>query len=171
VPELNLLDYLSADHRNLLEADPPPRVVDVSQHLSVERDFLYSAISHHAPDGEAIVDDLRDRERRLEERLRDFEKDPSGHVEQLTAAVVDHVTFQEELFDRIRDLIPEASLLIPSEVIALSVGGAPTHAHPHLATGGLIGGLVEDFTSATDHVADRWHHRKERDEGESTPTE
>src|ERR1700757_1244768 len=124
MPDLNLLDYLSGDHQNLLEAVPHPRVIEVSQHLSVERDFLYSAIEEHVANGEAIVEDLRRAERRLEEGLRDFEKKPtSEHQEQLLTAIADHVTFQEELFSRLRGLIPESALLTPSEVIAFSVGG------------------------------------------------
>jgi hypothetical protein len=164
VPDLDLLDYLSADHQNLLEADPAPGVLDVSQHLSVERDFLYRAISHHVANGKAIVEDLRNAERRLEERLRDFENDATPeHREQLQAAIGDHVTFQEDLFARLRELIPESALLTPSEVIALSIGGGPTHAHPHLAEGGLVGNVIEDITSAADHARDHLHHKK-RDE-------
>jgi hypothetical protein len=166
VAELNLLDYLSADHENLLEAAPAPRVLEVSQHLSVERGFLYPAIEEHVPNGKAIVGDLRNAERRLEERLRDVEKDAtSEHRDQLEAAIGDHVTFQEELFARLRGLIPESALLTPSEVIALSIGGAPTHAHPHLAEGGLLGEIVEDVTSAADHVRDHLHHRKDAETG------
>jgi hypothetical protein len=162
VPELNLLDFLSADHQNLLEAAPAAQVVDVSQHLSVERDFLYQAIRQHAENGKAIVEDLRNRERRLEECLRDVEKDASSeHRERLRAAIGDHVTFQEELFARLRQLIPDSALLTPSEVIALSIGGAPTHGHPHLAEGGLLGAVVEDVTSAADHARDRLHHKKD----------
>jgi hypothetical protein len=166
VTELNLLDYLSADHQNLLETAPAPGVLEVSQHLSVERDFLYRAISHHVADGKAIVGDLRNSERRLEECLRDVEKDAtSEHRERLQAAIGDHVTYQEELFARLRGLIPESALLTPSEVIALSIGGGPTHAHPHLAEGGLIGNIVEDVTSAADHARDHLHHTKDDETG------
>jgi Hemerythrin HHE cation binding domain len=166
VPELNLLDLLSADHRNLTEAAPAPRVSEVSQHLSVERDFLYPAIVSNVDNGEAIVDDLRDAERRLEELLRDFEKDATqGHLERLQEAIGEHVTSQEQLFPRLRELIPEATLLKPVEAIALSIGGAPTHAHTHLAEGGLLGKIVEDLTSAEDHVLDRLHSKKESESG------
>jgi hypothetical protein len=163
VPDLDLLDYLSADHQNLL--DGSPTVLEVSQHLSVERDFLYPAIKDHVDkdqDGEAIVEDLRRAERQLEERLRDFEKDASAeHGEQLRAAIAAHVDSQDQLFTRLRDLIPESELLTESESIALSIGGSPTHAHPRLAEGGLIGKIVEDVTSAADHAVDHWRSRKE----------
>jgi hypothetical protein len=161
MPDLNLLDFLSADHERLLEA-APPTVLDVSQHVSVERDFLYSAVNEHVADGETIVDGLRRAERRLEERLRDFERHATPeHREKLQAEIGDHVTSQEELFARFRELIPESALVIPSEVIALSVGGAPTHAHPILAHGGLIGELIEDVASAADHVRDHLHRDKD----------
>jgi hypothetical protein len=161
MPVLNLLDFLSADHQHLLEA-ASPTVLDVSQHLSVERDFLYAAISEHIADGEAIVAGLRQAERRLEEHLRDFEKQATPrHREELQAAIGDHVTVQEDQFGRFRELIPESALVFRSEVIALSIGGAPTHAHPNLAHGGLIGELIEDVTSAADHMRDHLHDDKD----------
>jgi hypothetical protein len=162
VPELNLLDLLSGDHQNLREAAPAPQVVDVSQHLAVERDFLYPVIVHHVDNGQAIVEELRTSERRVEECLRDVEQDPADeHLQRLKDAISDHVTAQEELFGRLRELVAESDLLTPSESIALSMGGAPTHAHPHLAEGGLIGAIVEDFTSAEDHIMDHLHHKKD----------
>jgi hypothetical protein len=166
VPDLHLLDYLSADHENLLEALPAIGVAEVSQHLSVERDFLYPVINDHLGDGEAVVADLRHAERQLEDRLKDLEKaDTPEHRERLDKAIRDHVTSQEDLFTRLDGLIPESALLTPSESIALSIGGSPTHAHPHLAEGGLLGELVEDVTSATDHARDRWHSKKDHDTG------
>jgi hypothetical protein len=163
VPELNLLDFLSADHQNLLEAALAPRVIEVSQHLSVERDFLYPAISHHAANGKAIVADLRHAERWLEGCLREFERGATPeHREQLEAAIGDHITYQEELFTRLRDVVPESALLTASESIALSIGGAPTHAHRLLGEGGLIGEVVEDITSAADHALDHLHSKKDQ---------
>jgi hypothetical protein len=162
VPETNLLDLLSADHENLLEAVSAPQVAEVSQHLSVERDFLYPAISHHVADGKAIVEELRQAERQMEERLRDLENDASPeHRERVQDGIRDHVTRQGELFTRLRELIPESALLIPLESIALSIGGAPTHAHPHLAEGGALGALVEDVTSAADHALDRLRSKRD----------
>lgn len=166
MPDLDLLDFLAADHQTLLEVVPAPRVVDVAQHLSVERDFLYPAINHHVAYGEAIVEDLRRAERQLEEKLRDVEKNPDAeHRERLRSAIAVHVDSQKELFARLRELIPEAALLTPPESIALSVGGSPTHAHPHLADGGLIGHLVEDLTSAVDQTLDRLHGEKDSESG------
>jgi hypothetical protein len=162
VPELNLLDLLSADHHNLGEAAPAPEVRAVSQHLAVERDFLYPAIARNVESGDSVVADLRHAERQLEERLRDIEKDATPeHQAGLQAAIRDHVSVQDELFAQLRRIVPESDLLIPSESIALSIGGAPTHGHPHLAEGGLIGAIVEDFTSAEDHALDRLHRKDE----------
>ena len=162
MPELNLLDLLSADHENLREADPDSWVSRVSQHLAVERDFLYPAIAENVEDGNTIVEDLRDAERRLEERLRDYEgKASTEHLERVREAIRDHVTVQQKLFADLRDVVPEPALLIPTESIALSIGGAPTHAHPHLAEGGWLGALIEDFTSAEDHILDRLHHKND----------
>ena len=56
---------------------------------------------------------------------------------------------------------PSLSLFTEPESIALSIGGSPTHAHPRLAEGGLIGKIVEDVTSAADHAVEHWRSRKE----------
>jgi hypothetical protein len=161
VADLNLLDLLSADHQNLLEAAPAIEVLEVSQHLSVERDLLFPLISDRLSNGNDIVEDLRQAERELEERLRDFERDATEeHEGRLKETIEEHVTEQEQLFARLRELLPESDLLKPVETVALSIGGAPTHAHPHLAEGGAIGELIEDVTSVADHTLDRLHHRK-----------
>jgi hypothetical protein len=47
----------------------------VSQHQSVERDLLYPAIRQHVANDEPMVDNLRNGEGRLEERLRNDEWD------------------------------------------------------------------------------------------------
>lgn len=134
----------------------------MSQHLSVERDLLYPVIGHHVAYGEAIVEDLQRAERQLEEQLRDFEKGATAeHRERLRVAIADHVDSQEQLFTRLRDLIPEAALLASSESIALSIGGSPTHAHPYLAEGGRLGEIIEDIASAADHAFDRLRFKKE----------
>ena len=82
------------------------------------------------------------------------------HGERLKETIEEHVRQQEELFTRLRELIPESELLKPVETIALSIGGSPTHAHPHLAESGPMGKLIEDVTSAADHTLDRLQHRK-----------
>ena len=136
-------------------------MVEVSQHLSVERDLLYPLISHHITNGKDIVDDLRHAERQLEERLGDFESDATEeHGERLKETIEEHIAQHEELFTRLRELLPESELLKPVETVALSIGGSPTHAHPHLAESGPIGKVIEDLTSAADHTRDWLHHGK-----------
>jgi hypothetical protein len=122
VADLNLLDLLSADHQNLLEAAPAIEVLEVSQHLSVERDLLFPLISDRLSNGNDIVEDLRQAERELEERLRDFERDATEeHEGRLKETIEEHVTEQEQLFARLRELLPESDLLKPVETVALTL--------------------------------------------------
>ena len=157
--DLDLLDLLAADHENLLESGPLV-VTIVSQHLSVERDLLYPIIRESCRDGDALVDGLREVERRLEQRLRDFEPDPSaGPRSALDEAIREHVDYQAKLFPRLRREIPRSALEAALPTVPLSIGGSPTHAHPNLAEGGPAGEVVEDVVSVIDHVRDRLHHR------------
>ncbi|HET9076986.1 MAG TPA: hemerythrin domain-containing protein [Acidimicrobiales bacterium] len=156
MPDLDLLDLLSADHQLLLAG--APGVARVSQHLSVERDLLYPVIRHRVAGGEAVVAELRRQERRLEDRLAAVEADPTPlEQERLMEAIGDHAAQQEDLFARLRGLIPAEDLRAPMETVPLSIGGAPTHAHPQLAEGGPRGELAEDVASVADHLRDRVH--------------
>lgn len=154
--ELDLLDLLSADHRNLLGTAKEALITAASQHLSVERDLLYPAIREYCAQGEAIVERLRRSERRLEERMADFELRPSKeHEARLDEALREHTAAQDKLFPDLRRQIPSARLTAVLSVVPLSIGGSPTHAHPHLADAGALGAVVEDVTSVANHVRDR----------------
>lgn len=162
MPDLDLLELLSADHRNLL-AEEPPSVADLSQHLSVERDLLYPVIHRYAEHGEAIVHGLRRDERLLEDRMADMEVTTTPEEERsarLAAAVRGHVQTQEALFVELRRSLPAAALIRSAGTVPLSIGGSPTHAHPHLAEGGPVGEIVEDLASVSDHMRDRLHPRE-----------
>lgn len=155
--DLDLLDLLSGDHGNLLEARKPS-VLTISQHLSVERDLLYPVIRRHLPGGDAVVERLRHSERRLEELLASVEASATEDARaRLARAVRLHVTQQERLFVRLRREVPGAVLTRPVGTVPLSIGGAPTHGHRALAEGGPVGEIMEDVTSVADHLGDRVH--------------
>lgn len=158
--DLDLLDFLSADHLNFLEPGAVPPVAVIAQHLSVERDLLYPDIQHHAEGGERIVDGLRMSERYLEARIADFESEGTPEQrERLEAALQAHVDDQERLFVQLRTLIPEDVLIRSAGTLALGLGGSPTHGHRDLADGGPLGEVVEDVRSVFDHWRDRLHRR------------
>lgn len=157
--DLDLIDLLTADHRNLLSG-PAPDIKAVSQHLGVERDLLYPAIRHHVRGGEAVLGDLRRSERSLEAILEEAERPDHGTaagaevMAALREAIRGHAAEQEALFPRLREEIPEEDLVRPVATIPLSIGGAPTHAHLRLATAGPAGEVAEDAASVTDHLHD-----------------
>lgn len=161
VAELDLLELLSADHQKLLEEDPP-EVADVAQHLGVERELLYPLIRRHAPEGHTVVAALRADERLLEERMADVEHgtgSPTVRSAALAEALRHHVEAQEPLFSRLRDHLPPEALVRSARSVPLSIGAAPTHAHPLLADGGAVAEIGEDVASVSDHVRDRLHPR------------
>lgn len=159
--EMDLLDLLLADHRNLLEGRERNLVAAVSQHLSVERDLLYPAIREFCLDGEEIVEGLRHSERALEERLSDLEAAPTAeHQSELDQALRDHAAMETHLFPELRRVIPGWRLVEVLDTVPISIGGSPTHAHPRLAEGGPMGEVVEDVTSVADRLRDRAQHQK-----------
>lgn len=163
VADLDLLELLAADHQRLL-GEEPPSVADLSQHLSVERDLLYPAIRHHVEHGDAVVQRLRRAERRLEDSMADLEHGGAAQPERvirLMSALREHVDTQERLFTGLRRVLPPESLVRSAQTVPLSIGGSPTHAHPHLAEGGPMGEIVEDLASVSDHVRDRLQPRDE----------
>ncbi len=135
-------------------------VADVSQHLSVERDLLYPAIRDFCEKGDAVIERLRSSERRLEAQMAELESGATPERRgRLDAAIRDHISLQDGLFPELRQLIPASRLTAVLETVPLSIGGAPTHAHPRLAEGGAMTEVVEDVTSIADHLRDLAHPR------------
>lgn len=156
--ELDLLDLLSADHRTIAGADPRHVVADVAQHVQVERDLLYPAIREYATDAKSTLEDLRRAERSLEQRLSDYENDPStDKFSAVQAEIREHVEMQEPLFEELRQSVPDWRLRELAAIVGFSIGGAPTHAHPHIPESGPIGEVAEELAGVADHLRDRLH--------------
>lgn len=154
--EIDLLDLLAADHRNLLSAGITTVVAEISQHLAVERELLYPLITRHCERGEEILERLRLTEHRLEDRMSELETGSTRAGRRtLDEAVEEHARQQEMLFPELRRSIPASALRAVLDTVPLSVGGAPTHAHPFLAEGGPAGEIAEDLASVTDRIRDR----------------
>ncbi len=135
-------------------------VADVSQHLSVERDLLYPAIRDFCENGDAVIERLRGSERRLEAQMAELESGATPERKsRLDAAIRDHISIQDGLFPELRQLIPASRLTAVLDTVPLSIGGAPTRAHPRLAEGGAMTEVVEDVASIADHLRDLAHPR------------
>ncbi len=161
--ELDLLELLSADHQKLLD-EHPPSVSELAQHLGVERELLFPLIRRYACDGDAIVEALRADERLLEEGMADLERGrdaPEGVEQESTVAEAlrAHVQTLEPLFSRLRRELPVEMLIRSARSVPLSIGAAPTHAHPRLSEGGPMSEIAEDVASVSDHVRDRLRPR------------
>jgi hypothetical protein len=155
VPELDLLDLLSADHENLSSADQKSLVRTVLQHLTVERELLYPVIEHYVSRGKGIVKTLRDADRLLEERLSRFEAHQTSDTEgEVRIAVGEHIDRLERLFAQVRESSPEQTLQELAARVVLSIEGAPRHPHPGLLHHGRIGEVVEDLADVVDDVRD-----------------
>ena len=168
MPEVDLLDLLTADHKNLMSADPRSIVAGTAQHLSVERDLLYPAVREYVDGAEELLDSFRASERLVEERLAAFEHDPTPDARlALETSIRAHAKSLESVFPELRNRIPKGVLDELTETVPLTIGSAPTHAHRNLAEGGIIGELAEDVDSVADHLRDRLHPRHEP--GQSKP--
>jgi hypothetical protein len=157
VPD-DLLDLLSADHQNLVSTEAGSLVRVVLEHLTVERDLLHPVIEKYEPDGEDIVDGLRDADRMLEERLAKLEHDMSPDRQMdVRNTINDHIARQEPLFERLRLSCPEGTLLKLVAGVNTSIAGAPKHPHPGLLRHGRFGEVVEEFADIADEIRDKLH--------------
>jgi hypothetical protein len=158
VPDLDLLDLLSADHQNLVSAEAGSLVRVVLEHVTVERDLLHPAIEEYEPGGKAIVEGQRDADRMLEERLAAFEHDHSPDREMdVRKVVTEHIERQEPLFEQLRLSCPEDTLLKLVDGVNTSIAGAPKHPHPGLLRHGRFGEVVEEFADIADEIRDKLH--------------
>jgi hypothetical protein len=159
--DLDLIDLLVADHQNLMEVDDDHVVTLLSQHLSLERDLLYQAITEFCPDGERTAERLRSHEGGLEQAMAQFES--SVNVENgaaLDEALRAHIDELESLFPELRKSIPDWWLTGVLDMVPVIIGTSPTHGHRHLGESGPIGEMREDLSSITDWIRDRRHRKK-----------
>lgn len=170
MPDLDVLDLLSADHQNLLAAASEAaalEISEISQHLSVERDFLYPEIRYYLQDGDVVVDRFHKTEELIERKLVELDRQVTPESQNaLEDAVRGHVELFDQVLPALREQIPVARLQKLAEIVPIAIGSAPTHPHRHVGEGGVIGEVIEDVESVADHVRDRLHphHQQEKDE-------
>lgn len=168
MPEVDLLNLLTADHKNLVSIENRSIVAETAQHLSVERNLLYPAVREYVDGAEGLLDRFRASERLVEERLAAFERDPAPDVRlALEASIRAHAKSLESVFPELRNQIPQGVLDELTQTVPLTIGSAPTHAHQNLTEGGIVGELAEDVDSVADHLRDRL--RPHHDPGQSRP--
>jgi hypothetical protein len=158
VPDVDLLDLLSADHQNLVSVEAGSLIREVLEHLTVERDLLHPAIEEYESGGKDIVESLRDADRMLEERLATFEHDQSpGRETDVRTLITEHIERQEPLFEQLRLSCPEETLVKLVDGVNTSIAGAPKHPHPGLLRHGRFGEVVEEFVDIADEIRDKLH--------------
>jgi hypothetical protein len=158
VPDIDLLDLLSADHQNMVSAEAGSLIEVVLPHLTVERDLLHPVIDEYEPNGKGVVDELRDLDRTLEDRLAAFEHDRSPDRERAVRhAIAAHIEREELLFPLLRVSCPEDTLQKLVDGVATSIAGAPKHPHPGLLRHGRLGEVVEEFADIADEIRDKLH--------------
>ena len=163
MPDVDLLELLSADHQNLMSDESDSFVATVTQHLTVERTLLYPAIEKYESGGKAIVEDLRGSDHVLELRLAALEAAPTpGNHGAVDAAIRAHVARREVLYPELRRTIPASELEELAGEVPLTVGGSPTRPHPHLPEHGALGEVAEQLEVIADRLHDKLHHDEGR---------
>jgi hypothetical protein len=163
VPDVDLLQLLSADHRNLVAGEGDSFVASVLQHVTVERTLLYPAIEEYESDGRAIVEDLRAADHQLEQRLATLEADPTPENRgEVDAAIRAHVARRDVLYSELRRTIPASRLDALAEEVPLTIGGSPTRPHPRLPDHGALGEVAEQLEVIADRLHDKLHHEEDR---------
>ncbi len=159
--DVDLLELLSADHQNLITDESDSFVATLTQHLTVERTLLYPAIEKYESGGKAIVEDLRGADHLLEVRLAALEADPTPeNYGAVDAALRAHVDRREVLYPELRRTIPASHLEELAGEVPLTIGGSPTHPHPHLPDHGALGEVAEQLEVIADRLHDKLHHEE-----------
>jgi hypothetical protein len=150
--DLDLIDFLSADHQNLKEAGGTDAFVEeVVKHLTAERALLYPAVERFLADGRGRVADMRV----IDDQLEDSSTDKDA-----ARALVAHIDSQEALFSRLRAEVPSETLVELGRQVPLVVSEAPSRLHPHAPEGGPLRELISELDAVKDQIRDRLEKRR-----------
>jgi hypothetical protein len=152
VPDLDLLDYLSADHSVLGALEGKALESAVETHLTVERALLYPAIEAYLEDGKALVRRLLANDRQVEAVLADTSATfDGGHDPSLRT----HIEAHEALVERLRADIPAATLVELGDQVGGAIADSPTHPHPRLPDHGPLRAVASELAGVADRIRDR----------------
>lgn len=176
MPELDVIDELTTDHREALElldriaasTDPAQRreladivIAEVVRHSVAEEMHVYPAMREHLPDGEKVVARDTEEHKQLELIMKKLEYVDSAQprfdevVREMTETLRHHARDEEnEQFPRLRESIPAEELVRLRERVDAAKSVAPTRAHPLSPNAELFHKLAGPGVGLVDRLRD-----------------
>jgi hypothetical protein len=111
--------------------------VRLSQHETIEEMHFWPAVRKALPDGDRYADEALQQEQEGKDTLTELGRlDPDSrefdeHVEQFVAEVRKHVAFEELVFLKVREALPEEDLHRLGAKLLSAMKTAPTRPHKH----------------------------------------
>jgi hemerythrin-like domain-containing protein len=151
--------------------------VRLSQHESAEEGHLWPAVRSVLPDGDALADRALEQEREGKDLLHELGR-LSGRedrfdelVEQLVAALRQHVAFEDLVFLKLREQMPQADRAELGRTVRSAHEHGPTRPHPHAPEEGfaarVAAATAHPMDSMRDALGDRPAKRRGRVEADA----
>lgn len=182
MPELDVIDELTTDHREALElldriaasTDPAQRrdladtvIAEVVRHSVAEEMYVYPAMREHLPDGEKVVAHDIEEHKQLELIMKKLEYVDADQprfdevVREMTEVLRHHARDEEdEQFPRLRASIPREELVRLREKVDAAKTIAPTRPHPLSPNAELFHKLAGPGVGLVDRLRDLARGRK-----------
>jgi hypothetical protein len=145
--------------------------VRLSQHEIIEEEYFWPTVRKAVPDGDRYADQALEQEQEGKDTLTELGRLAPGSrefdkcVEQLVAQSRKHVAFEEQVFLKVREAIPQGRLDRLGEKLLSATKTAPTRPHKHApqrpgaaVKAAAVGAVAMD--KARDAAGDRSAKRK-----------
>lgn len=115
--------------------------VRLSQHESMEEGYFWPAVREHLQDGEQLAATAEEQEQHGKDLLQALdgmagdEDEFDELVEQLVLALRTHVNYEDTVFLKVKEQMPEDVRADVGSTIKKKIARAPTRPHPHAPTG------------------------------------
>jgi hypothetical protein len=148
--------------------------VRLSEHETVEEEYFWPAVRDVLPDGDELADKAQEQEQHGKDLLQALDGMDGGDerfdnlVEELSGALRRHVAFEDLVFLKVREGMPEKKRVELRKRMEKAEKAAPTRPHRH-APAGSKAAAAAPLGKAHDAAGSRPAKRRGRAENEPTP--
>jgi hemerythrin-like domain-containing protein len=148
----------------------------LSQHETAEEEYFWPAVRDGLPDGNELADQALEQEQHGKDLLQALDGMPGGDekfeelVEELISSLGRHVAFEDLVFLKVRQALPQEQLDDLGRKYAAAKENAPTRPHPHAPAGSkLAAAAAAPLDALRDAAEERPADRKGKAEDEPVP--
>ncbi|WP_310961723.1 hemerythrin domain-containing protein [Nocardioides terrisoli] len=146
--------------------------VRLSQHESMEEAHFWPAVREHLEQGEDLAAGAEEQEQRGKDLLQELDGKPGGDdefdelVEQLVLALRTHVAYEDTVFLKVKEQMPDDVRAKVGSTIKKKIAKAPTRPHPHAPAGtGMAAKVAAAGAAPLDKARDAMGERPAKRKG------